>query len=169
MISPFRDRVLDFLEAQPVLTLATVDRDGPWAAAVFYASEEFVLYFLSDPASRHARAIGESARVAAAISDWTGGWRAVRGVQIEGDAARVPAGMEGVRARALFLAKFPAVATALANAASNPDLVRAYQTVEVFRIRPRRLFWVDNQKGLGQREELPLEAFTSPEAVRDRS
>lgn len=165
--SPLRDRVRDFLETQPVLTLATVDSEGPWAAAVFYASEGFVLYFLSDPVSRHARAIGANPRVAVAISDWTEGWRAVRGLQIEGDAARVPAGPEGLRARARFLAKFPTVATALADAVGNPDLVRAYQTAEVFRIQPRRLFWVDNRKGLGRREELPLEASASPEAVRD--
>jgi uncharacterized protein YhbP (UPF0306 family) len=158
MVSPLRDQVLSFLEAQHVLTVATADTDGPWAAAVFYASEGFSLYFLSDPASRHARSIGENPRVAVAISDWTGGWRAIRGVQLEGDAERVPEGPTRDRALIRFLAKFPAVATALTDTAGNPDLVRAFQTTAVYRIQPRRLFWVDNRQGLGRRAELPLDA-----------
>lgn len=166
MASSLRDHVLSFLEAQPVLTLATVDHEGPWAAAVFYASEGFVLYFLSGPASRHARALRADPRVAIAISDWTEGWRAIRGVQMEGSAERVLAAAERSRVLARFLRKFPDVAVALLDGVRNPDLARAYQTAEAFRIRPSCLFWVDNQGGLGPREEVPLEAPTPTRVAR---
>jgi uncharacterized protein YhbP (UPF0306 family) len=147
---------LDFLGTQSVLTLATVDDQGPWAAAVFYASHGFTLYFLSDPASRHARAIGTSASVAAAISDWGGGWRGIQGVQLEAQAEVVREAGDRSRAVAIFLKKFPDVAASLLEADRHPDLARAYEAAAVFRIRPSRLFWVDNRRGLGQREEVSL-------------
>ena len=46
-----RKTILDYLAAHNAMTIASCDKNVPWAAAVFYASEELDLYFISNPRS----------------------------------------------------------------------------------------------------------------------
>ena len=62
-------RTLGFLEAHSVASLATAGANGPWAAAVFYASRGFTLYFLSAPTTRHSRNLAADPRVNAVSED----------------------------------------------------------------------------------------------------
>ena len=43
-------RAKNLIFEQSTLTLATARKDIPWAAAVYYVSRGFTLYFFSDPA-----------------------------------------------------------------------------------------------------------------------
>ena len=60
MSAALRARIEAFLQAHHVMSLATSGPEGPWSAAVFYASDGVTLYFLSAAASRHSRDIEAS-------------------------------------------------------------------------------------------------------------
>ena len=74
-----RALALAYLAAHQVMTLATRTADDLWAAAVFYASEGFQLYFLSAGHTRHARHIAARPRVAATIQEDYRDWPDIRG------------------------------------------------------------------------------------------
>jgi uncharacterized protein len=151
MAEALRDRVLAFLEAHHVVTLASGGADGPWGAAVFYASRGFTLYFLSAPTTRHARNLSADPRVAATIQEDLADWRAVRGVQLEGR-VRELAGEEAAEARRLFGEKFPLVAS---PAQAPPAITAALARVRWYEIVPARIHFVDNSAGFGHRDEVP--------------
>ncbi len=141
-----RERALEFLRARSVASLATQGPDGPWSAAVFFASRGFTLYFLSSPKTRHCGNLAREPRVAVTIQEDQPDWRKIKGVQLEGT-ARELSGEEEARARALFLEKFP-----LRDA--PPEIAAALARVRWFEIAPRRVFFVDNAQGFGHRDEL---------------
>ena len=64
-MTPLHDTTLSYLQTHHVMTLATRGPIGLSAATVFYVNDEFTLYFLSSPASRHSQNIENSGRVAA--------------------------------------------------------------------------------------------------------
>ena len=147
-----RERVQAYLAAHHVLTLATCGTDGPWAAAVFYAHEGWTLYFLSIPASRHARNIAHSARVSAAIQENYSDWREIKGVQLEGTATRLSGGEEE-RVRSLYAAKFPFLGQQADAAAA---IVAALKKVGWYRLSPQRVYFIDNSVAFGHRDEIDL-------------
>lgn len=143
-----RQLALDYLAAHRVMTLATQGEDGIWAAPVFYASQQFELTFLSAAHTRHIRHLDANPLAAAAIYEQQQDWTAIRGIQLEGKVSRL-AGAEQAAAIARYLARFPAVK-------SDPDLAPALARVNWYRLRPRRLYFVDNSQGLGHRDEIEL-------------
>jgi len=119
---------------------------------VFYANTGFTLYFLSSPTSRHGRNIGSCGEVAATIQEDYSDWREIKGIQLEGQAKRL-AGAERSQAQARFGVKFPVVANpALALA----EIARALSLVAWYRLEPTRVYFIDNARGFGHREEIPL-------------
>jgi hypothetical protein len=148
-----RGRVLGYLAARSVATLATTGADGPWAAAVFYATrEDFTLYFLSSPSSRHCANLAHDPRVAAAIHEDTADWRAIKGVQLEGRAAELE-GAERAEAQRRYGARFPVVGS-LGGAPAA--LVAALAKVRWYKLVPARLFFIDNAAGFGRRAQVEL-------------
>ncbi len=150
MSAGLRSRIEAFLQAHHVMSLATAGPEGPWSAAVFYANDGLTLYFISAPESRHSRDIGASGRAAATIHRDVGDWREVRGIQLEGEAARVGA-TERAAALSCYGRKFPLVADL---ASAPPEIAAAMARVEWYRLSPRRVRLVDNSLGFGHREEL---------------
>ena len=145
------DTIRTFLDRHRVLTLATVDDGGPWATPLFYASDDaLALYFLSDPGTRHCRAIAQNPRVSAAIHGDPGAWTEIMGVQLDGWAAVVEGSEEWAHATRCYAAKFP-----FALALIPPD-----GPYRFYRLRPRWLRLIDNSRGLGFKEELLLMAGT---------
>ncbi len=137
-----------YLAAQHVMTLATQGADGPWAAAVFYAQLEDDLVFVSSPASRHARDLAADARCAATIHGPADDWAAIRGIQLEGRVEPLQ-GDAREQARACYGAKFPFARPAVAAA----PIVEALARVHWYRLRIARLFFIDNARGFGKRQE----------------
>ena len=138
----------DFLARHHVMTLATQGGDGPWAAALFYAADGDGLVFLSAPGSRHGRDLALQPRCAATIQGQEQDWSAIQGVQLEGLAAPVE-GADRERARRLYADRFPFVRPGHA-----PDaIVRALARVQWYRLRIDRLLFIDNSRGLGQRQQ----------------
>lgn len=61
--------VREVLERGYLLSLATQDEGGVWVADVIYVHDDGqIIYWMSDPASRHSRAIAANPHVAGAIT-----------------------------------------------------------------------------------------------------
>lgn len=148
-----RRRVQVYLSAHHVMTLATAGDDGPWAAAVFYVHEDWALYFLSAPTSRHCGNIARSPRVSATIQEDYSDWREIRGVQLEGVATRL-SGDEEKRIRGLYATKFPL----LGNLADAPAaIVKALAKVGWYKLAPQRAYFIDNSVAFGHRDEIDIQ------------
>lgn len=143
------ERALDYLKSHHVLTLSVTDDDGPWAAALFYASDGFRCFFLSDPRTRHARATAANPRVAATIQDQPEDWTQIRGIQLEGTVRRL-SGVARAAALARYVARFHRIA-------ADPRLAGAFRKAATYALTPTRLFLVDNRH-FGRRIEVPLDA-----------
>lgn len=147
------------LEGHNTLTLAT-SRDGtPWAATVFYASDsEFNLYFVSDHRTRHAQDMVANRQVALAINADVDNWNQVRGLQMEGEAAKVT-GLERAAALALYLAKFASVRALFETpkSADEQTIAQRLKNTDFWRVRPRFVRLIDNARGFGFRIELRLD------------
>jgi uncharacterized protein YhbP (UPF0306 family) len=140
--------VADFLAQQHVMTLATQGLDGPWAAALFYAHDGDDLIFLSSPDSRHIRNLSRQAQCAATIQGDQADWRAIQGIQIEG-IARETTGDEISLAQSCYGMRFPFVQPGLAPAA----IAQALERVRWYRLQMTRLYFIDNLRGLGKRQQ----------------
>ena len=149
MSASARERALRYLETHSVLTLATHGPEGPWATAVFYASEGFTLYFLSMPDSRHGRNIAVHANVAGAVQEDYADWPEIKGIQLEGTAA-VLEGAERDAAIRRYARRFPLIANPVA------EIAGALARVAWYRLEPARLYFIDNALGFGHRDEVPL-------------
>jgi hypothetical protein len=137
-----RNEALAYLAAHNVLTLAT---RSVWAAAVFYASEEFTLYFVSSPRSRHAMDLGSEPRVAATIHEDYRDWRAIRGIQLAGSAERLE-GAARAAALACYRTKFPFVEDAM--------LAPVLDKAACYRLTPAEVYFIDNSAGFGTRTRI---------------
>lgn len=142
-----RAAALHYLETHHVLTLATTGVEGVWAAAVFYASQGFDLYFLSAGRTRHARNIAVTPAVAATIQEDYDDWTAIKGIQLEGKAYAL-AGDAAARARSLYEQRYSFIAGA------PPPVQQAMASVTWYRLIPARVYFIDNSVAFGHRERV---------------
>ena len=149
---PLTIRVQRYLRDHNVATLATGSDGDLWAAAVFYAEEDYILYFLSSPASRHCLNLAQNPTVAVTIHEDYSDWLEIKGVQIQGVAVEI-SGAEEEKARRLYGRKFPAVGMLTL---APPAIVKALAKVRWYKIVPHRLYFIDNSLGLGHRDEVDL-------------
>ncbi|MFZ4857544.1 MAG: pyridoxamine 5'-phosphate oxidase family protein [Desulfuromonadaceae bacterium] len=141
-----------YLQKHNVATLATSDGRYPWAAAIFYVSDDHILYFLSSPTSRHALNLALNPQVAVTIQEDYSDWLEIKGVQIEGVASEI-FGSEEQRARTLYGQKFPVIGMV---AQAPAAIVKALAKVRWYKIVPQKMYFIDNSLGLGNRDEIEL-------------
>ncbi len=148
-------QLLAFLSQQTTLTLATVNPDGtPQGCDLFYAHDDsLAFYFLSDPKTAHVRNLQRDPRVGATIHGGARGWQDIRGVQIAGRAGRVDDLAERARGFGLYLRKYAFVAQWLPDAAALGQWHAQFGTVDLYRITPNWVRWLDNAQGFGHKEE----------------
>ncbi len=148
-----REKTATFLAAQTTLTLATTNADGsPHASDVFFAHDEnLALYFLSDPKTRHIQNMQRDARVNGTIHAATRGWQEIRGVQIAGHAQRVENRAEAYE---LYVKKYPFVTQWLPNAEILGRVLDKLGLIEMYKITPQWMRWIDNGEGFGHKEEI---------------
>ncbi|HIJ86071.1 MAG TPA: pyridoxamine 5'-phosphate oxidase [Desulfuromonadales bacterium] len=150
-MKPF-SKARHYLQMHNVATLATSDGRSPWAAAVFYASEGHILYFLSSPSSRHSLNLAQNPQVAVTIQEDYSDWLDIKGIQIEGVASEI-SGDEEQRARTLYGRKFPVIGMV---AQAPAAIVKALAKVRWYKIVPQRMYFIDNSLGLGNRDEIAI-------------
>lgn len=146
-----RAEALDYLQQHQVMTLATGAGGKVWAAAVFYVSSGFSLTFLSAGHTRHSRDIAANPWAAATVQEDYNEWREIKGIQMEGP-VRLLAGDERKRAVGLYGEKYPFVGRAKGSIAA------ALLGVNWYELSPSRLYLIDNSKGFGHRDDVPMSA-----------
>lgn len=149
--------ILTYMEKHNTLSLAT-EKDGvPHAATVFYVNIGFEIYFLSSPATRHGEHLEHNPRVSAAIDEDYSNWLLIKGIQIEGRAAGMGGIRENGRIALVYVKKFPAVRDFLFSPEKLGELIAGKVSgASFYKLTPERIFFIDNEKGFGKREELIL-------------
>ncbi|MGH7926491.1 MAG: pyridoxamine 5'-phosphate oxidase family protein, partial [Candidatus Binatia bacterium] len=109
MAEELKRQILDYLHAHNTMTLATCAGNVPWAATVFYASDDLSLYFFSAPDSRHCENLAANSRIAVTIQEDYRDWRQIKGLQLEGNVALVDSVIEKAKALAVYARKYPEV------------------------------------------------------------
>lgn len=157
-------QALGFLASHNTMSLATHSDEGPWAASVFFANDGFSIYFLSSPHTRHGRNLLARPEVAASVNADERDWDQIRGIQLEGLVETLIEPHELAHAMEVYRQKFPFVRS-LFEFAQQPGSIfkRKLLGVWAWRLTPRRLYYLDNRLGFGQRTEVPLGA-----AIRKR-
>lgn len=153
MPESLRQQILDYIESHNTMTLATSANDVPWAATVFYASEEMRLYFFSAPESRHCENLTSNPRVAVTIQEDYKDWREIKGIQLEGKVALVDGVIEKAKAMAVYARKYPEVVRLFTDPASG-IFYKAFLKVKFYCVVPERILYIDNSQGFGKRQEL---------------
>jgi uncharacterized protein YhbP (UPF0306 family) len=126
------------------LTLFTVMRNSSTSAKP--------RMMFSTPATRHSRNLAQDARCAATIQEDCREWSQIKGIQLEGRVVELRS-EEEKRAQRLYGEKSPVIGAA-ADAPSA--IVKALAKVRWFRLIPSRVFFIDNSKGFGHRDEIDL-------------
>lgn len=137
MASDVPQPVLDYLDSEKTVTLATASPDGvPHAATFMYAHDGLTLYLWARPTSTTAGHIRENPRVSFAIDEYVEDWNKAKGIQGDGRCEPVTDGDDVVRAVGLFADKFPA-----------PSSGASTTNIAFFKITPTALQFIDNSGG----------------------
>ena len=152
-----KQQVLSYLETHNTMTLGTCSGDVPWAATVFYASDDLRLYFFSVPDSRHCQNLAANPRVAVTVQEDYHDWQKIKGIQLEGTAILVDSIIEKAKAMAVYARKYPEVIKLFTNPASGV-FYKAFLKVKFYCVIPEKLFFIDNEQGFGKRQELVIDA-----------
>lgn len=90
MDAEFQKRVSETLSKGHLMSLATVDASGPWVSDVIYVYDDaFNLYWISDPVTRHSKAILNNPNVALTITVSNKSKEPNEGLQISGVAEKL--------------------------------------------------------------------------------
>ena len=155
MSDELKQQIVDYLKSHNTMTLATCAGDVPWAATVFFASEDLRLYFFSAPESRHCQNLTINRRIAVTIQEDYKDWREIKGIQLEGSVALVDGVVEKAKAMAIYAIKYPDVIKLF----TNPDsgvFYKAFLKVKFYCVTPDKVFFIDNAQGFGKRQELAI-------------
>jgi uncharacterized protein len=156
MPSDLKQQILNYLHTHNTMTLATCAGDAPWAATVFFASDDLRLYFFSAPDSRHCQNLTANHRVAVTIQEDYKDWREIKGIQLEGSVTLVDGVFEKAKAMAIYAVKYPEVIKLF----TNPDsgvFYKAFLKVKFYCVMPEKVFFIDNAQGFGKRQELTID------------
>lgn len=133
MMQDLPQRVLDYLEAQKTVTVATASGDGtPHASTFMYVNDGPTLYFWARPTSTTADHLEGRAAISFAIDEYVEDWNKAKGIQGMGLSEVVSSGDEVARVVGLFADKFPA-----------PSAGASTTSIMFFRIVPSALQFID--------------------------
>ena len=158
MTDASKQKILDFLQQQHCLSLATSNQSRPWATNLFYCSDEQLnLYFVSSSHTRHAKDIADNSCVAVTINESTTDWTQIKGLQIDAKATLVN-DVENAGVLSMYLDKFPKLAQIFKAPADSDEekVARGLQQSRFYRISPKWIRLIDNKQGFGHKEELLL-------------
>jgi len=155
MADELKQQILQYLQNHNTMTLATCSGDIPWAATVFYASDDLILYFFSAPESRHCQNLAANPRVAVTVQEDYKDWRQIKGIQLEGKVMLVDSVFEKAKAMAVYGVKYPDVIKLFTDPTSGV-FYKAFLKVKFYRVTPEKVFFIDNAQGFGKRQELML-------------
>jgi uncharacterized protein YhbP (UPF0306 family) len=133
--------VLDYLEEQETLTLATASSSGiPRATTLLYVNRGPSLYLWVRPETTTAKHVEQNPFVSLAIDEYAEDWRQTKGIQANGECEVVLSGEEIARAAMLFGQKFP-------NVSAGSSTMGIY----FLKVTPTQLDFIDNTKTGGEK------------------
>ncbi|HHW8959359.1 YhbP family protein [Morganella morganii] len=102
------DSILSYLKKNHVVTLCATAGDDLWCASCFYVADTgaMMLYFLTEPHTRHGTLMQQNPLVAGTISAQTVTVAKIRGIQFRGEITTLSA-EEEKQARAVYCRRFP--------------------------------------------------------------
>ena len=153
MAEELRQEILKYLETHNTMTLATSMGDVPWAATVFYASDNLKLYFFSAPDSRHGQNLAANPRVGITIQEDYHDWRKIKGIQLEGTVNLVDSLTQKAKAMVVYARKYPSVIKHFTNPSSGV-FYQAFLKVKFYCVTAEKIFFINNEQGFGKRQEL---------------
>jgi nitroimidazol reductase NimA-like FMN-containing flavoprotein (pyridoxamine 5'-phosphate oxidase superfamily) len=143
--------ILDVLEAHTILTLATVREDGfPQATTVGYVHEGLTLYVGTFAQAQKVANIRRCPKVSLTIDRDYDDWGQIKGLSMGGTAEIVTDPEEIQRVAALFIARFPQIATL--------PIPLDPASVVFLKITPWVISMLDYTKGFGHTELVSLDA-----------
>lgn len=173
-----REVVLEYLNKHNTMTLATVRDNVPWAATVFYANDNFILYFISNPnSSLHCQNIARNPCVAITIDEdyplkASNDWRKVKGIQMEGIAQMLTHEEEIYQAVKVYTKKYPFTSVYLKSIFPFPGVVSFLNKLveklkfipdfaaspgnRFYKVVPTKVWFVDNETSFEKRQEVIL-------------
>ena len=136
-----RESIIELLQSQSTLTLATIGEDAlPRAASLFYLpGEEFELYWFSSGNSEHSRNVERRSEAAVTVAYPTDQWREIRGLQMRGRVSMVDDNVERERITRSYIQRFQ-LGTVFATAIRQSTL---------YLFRPSWVRYIDNSRGFG--------------------
>jgi uncharacterized protein YhbP (UPF0306 family) len=141
MDEALRAKILEVLQSQHLMTLATIRPDGfPQATIVNYIHDGLTLYFASDAASQKAANIRLNNKVSVAIASQTEDFYKLRGLSMSGIATRI---LQKETAEELSLSLFRRLPQSKRFVPQHP------KQVAVFSIAPVAITLVDYASGFG--------------------
>jgi uncharacterized protein YhbP (UPF0306 family) len=151
-------RIDELLSQQHVITLSTADSSGPWAAPVYYAQDGYELYFVTNPTSRHGKAIESGSELAGAVHASSSDWQEIKGLQMTGIAAMLPEGPDLEKARKRYFERYPFTEVFFRQQELlEPEIREKAASVRFYGFRPSRIVLVDNSVRFGFHGELRLD------------
>jgi uncharacterized protein YhbP (UPF0306 family) len=153
MSEELKQQILNYIASHNTMTLSTCAGNVPWAATVFYASDDLKLYFFSVPESRHCQNLAANPHVAVTIQEDYRDWQEIKGIQLEGRVALVEGFTEKAKAMTIYASKYPEIIKLFTNPLSGV-LYKAFLKVKFYCVTPEKVFYIDNAQGFGRRREL---------------
>jgi uncharacterized protein YhbP (UPF0306 family) len=142
MDEALRAKILEVLQSQHLMTLATIRPDGfPQATIVNYIHDGLTLYFASDAASQKAGNIRLNNKVSVAIAGETEDFYKLRGLSMSGIATRI---LEKDTAEELAVRLFRTLPQSRRFVPQDP------KQLAVFSIAPVAISLVDYSAGFGK-------------------
>jgi uncharacterized protein YhbP (UPF0306 family) len=143
------------IATQRTMTIATAD-PKPWAAPVYYLARDGRFFFFSNSESRHVTEAIATSSCAASIYRDSDDWREIEGLQMDGEIQAVPIDNDATEIFRAYVDKFPSVRSFFADEAIDLSLFLGRFRSKMFGFTPRRLYYLNNQAGLGSRKEIQL-------------
>jgi hypothetical protein len=149
--------IIAYMENHNTLSLATEKDGAPHAATVFYVNTGFEIYFLSSSSTRHGENLVHNPKVSATIDEDYSNWLLIKGIQIEGRVTGVGGIVENRRIAQAYVKKFPDVKDFLFSPQKLGKLIISKVSgANFYKLTPERIFFIDNEKEFGKREEFIL-------------
>jgi hypothetical protein len=139
------------------MTLATATGGDPWAAPVYYVYHGQGFCFFSDPEARHIRESVDGGRAAAAVFASASTWQDIRGIQMAGGIAPLPANLEALGVIGAYVNKFPFTREFFSPGdLLDPAAFSRRFNVKLYRFDPTLVYYLDNSVKFGFRETVRL-------------
>jgi general stress protein 26 len=126
--------VLEYLQSQKTLTLATASSEGkPHARTYMYVNDGATLYIWARASSTTAAHVQGNPRVSFTIDEYVEDWNKAKGIQGDGNAELVSSGDEMAKAIGLFGDKYP-----------SPSSGASTTNISFFKVIPTAIQFIDN-------------------------